>query len=62
MYKTIRYQQTFVKKYFYLEISRKGVTLWKIITHGTDSERKGTIGVPYGILRMGLQRIGNTRF
>jgi hypothetical protein len=37
MYNNKRYQQTFVKKYFYLEISGKGVTLLKIITHMADT-------------------------
>jgi hypothetical protein len=33
MYKYFLTLQTFAQKYFYLEISGKGVTLWKITTH-----------------------------
>jgi hypothetical protein len=48
MYKTIRYQQTFVKKYFYLEIRGISVTLWEIITHGKQDAQ---INTPSGIVR-----------
>jgi hypothetical protein len=33
MYKYFSTLQTFVKKYFYLDIRESSVTLWKIITH-----------------------------